>query len=531
MSIKYSGPVVLAILDGVGLRHELAGNAVKQAHTPFLDSLFRNYPWLPLHASGIHVGIPTGVMGNSEVGHNAIGSGQIIEQGITHINRAFKDGSIWQSSAWQKALAHLREHGSTLHFAGIFSDGGVHSDLSHLEAMLAAAAKQGITKVRLHLVIDGRDVAPQSEPKYIQRIESFISSLGGGLDYKIASGGGRMVYVADRYETDWSIVERGYNAIIHGKAEHYFTSATQAIDHFRTADPNIQDQYLPTFVIADEHHQPIGKVNSGDAFIYFDFRADRALEFAISMTYHDFPHFNRSLHGPRPENVFFAGLTEYNSDTHVPEHQLVPPIKIGHTLNTFLSERGLTQFAISETAKFGHITYYFNGNNYTPAPGEVHYKVDSDTCPFNLRPWMKTAEITDVLLDNLANYDFLRVNYAAPDMVGHFAELESALITMSTVDLHLARLAKAVDELGGIMIITADHGNIEELVDSNGQSKTSHTTNLVPCIFYDNTANRNRYKLQPAADSGISNIAPTIATLFNLTDLPVSWRDPLITLL
>lgn len=528
--LNYDGPVVLVIMDGVGLRKDLTGNAVALAHTEFLDKAMAEYPSMALLASGEAVGITPDTMGNSEVGHNTIGCGQIAKQGIARIDEAFETGEVFQSEAWTGAIAEVLKNKSTLHFSGIFSDGKVHSSIEHLMKMIEQAAAEGVRKMRVHAVLDGRDVPPQSEPKYINMLESFVASLAGkyaDLDVKIASGGGRMVFVADRYENDWGVVERGFNAICHGEAEHKFTSAAKATESFRAEDPRVQDQYMPAFVVVDENGEPVGKVSDGDAFIYTDFRADRAIEIAQAFTYEEFPHFDRGYDGRRPE-VFFAGMTEYNSDTHVPEHQLVPPVAIKHTLNEFVADCGLTQLAVSETVKFGHITYYFNGNSYAKAAGEEQIEVQSDTQPFETRPWMKAAETCDVLLERMADFDFVRVNFAGGDMVGHTGGMEETIAAMEAIDIQLSRLAKKVDELGGMMIITADHGNAEELMADDGSVKTSHTTNLVPCVFYDNTASRDDYVLKPLPDAGLSNIAATIAVLLGHEDYPEEWRGALI---
>lgn len=521
--LNYKGPVVLAVLDGVGLNSKREGNALQIAHTDFLNMVAKKYPGIALKASGEAVGILPGIMGNSEVGHNTMGCGQIIKQGIASIEEAFATGEIWRSRAWNDITERLSNNQKTLHFSGIFSDGNVHSSIDHLERMIEEASARGIKRIRIHLVFDGRDVPPQSEPKYIQRLESFLRYFPG-CDYKIASGGGRMVFVADRYQSDWSIVERGWNAIVHGKAEYQFENASDAIRAFRAKDANLQDQYLPPFVIVDEKDQPVGKVEDGDAFVYYDFRADRAIEIAMAFTYNDFPYFDR---GYRPD-VYFAGMTEYNSDTHVPEHQLVPAVQIGYTLNNFLGERGISQLAISETVKFGHITYYFNGNSYDKAPNEEHIKIESGSSDYNNRPWMKAAEITDAALENMEKYRFVRLNYPNGDMVGHLADMESGIIAMEAIDVQLARLAKKVDELGGILLITADHGNIEELLDEYGQPKTSHTTNLVPFLVYDNTENRSKYRLSRQPNQGLSNIAATIAALLGQSEYPDIWHKSLI---
>ncbi|MBR3256775.1 2,3-bisphosphoglycerate-independent phosphoglycerate mutase [Candidatus Saccharibacteria bacterium] len=538
-TLSYSGPIVLAILDGVGLAPDGPGNAVTQAHTEFLDYALKDYLNIPLEASGEAVGVLKGDMGNSEVGHNAIGSGQIAKQGIAKVEDAFDSREVFNSEAWHEIISNLKaSSGKTLHFSGIFSDGNVHSSISHLEKMISEADKEGIEKIRIHLVLDGRDVPPQSEPKYINRLESFLAPFKkSGRDYKIASGAGRMVAVADRYESNWNMVKLGWDMIVHGVAEHKFSSAVEAIKFFREKDPEVQDQYLPPFVVVDESDAPVGRVENGDSFIYFDFRADRAIEIAMAFTYNDFPYFDRSFPGQEISNgnscpnVCFAGMTEYNSDTHVPHLTMVSPVEIKNTLNVLLGKHNIPQLAISEAVKFGHITYYFNGNSYEKQPGEDHIRLESDTLPFDTRPWMKSAEIADVVLENLEKYKFIRLNFPGGDMVGHFAELEPTISALEAIDISLARIAKKVDELGGMMIITGDHGNAEELLDSSGNPKTSHSTNKVPCIFYDNTKNRDLYSSNPSIKSpGLSNIAASIATLLDLSDIPEEWNPSLLSL-
>ncbi|MDO4759511.1 MAG: 2,3-bisphosphoglycerate-independent phosphoglycerate mutase [Candidatus Saccharibacteria bacterium] len=527
--LKYRGPVVLVVMDGVGLRGEKVGNAVKNAHTEWLDQAVVNYPAIKLEASGEAVGVLAGVMGNSEVGHNALGSGQIIKQGIARIEEVFETGEIWETVAWRKAIENVKEQSNaTLHFAGICSDGGVHSDIKHLYKMIRRAKDEGIKKLRVHLVLDGRDVAPQSALKYVDELEEVLKGFGEEVDFRIATGGGRMVFVADRYENDWGMVKAGWEAMVWGKADFEFESARQAIETFRRQDTKIYDQYLPPFVIKKEG-QAVGLVKDGDSMIYYNFRADRAIEIAQAFTYEDFPYFDRGTENNRRLKVFFAGMTEYNSDTHVPEYRLVEPVKIKEPLNQWLGKQGLAQLAVAENVKFGHITYYFNGNSYEKAPLEEQIEIASDTKPFNERPWMKAAETTDVLLENLERFKFVRVNYAGGDMVGHFGEMESTMVAVEAIDLQLKRLAKEIDRLGGMMIVTADHGNAEELIDDEtGEPKTCHTTNLVPCIFYDNTENKNKYRVKEIADAGITNIAATVAVLLGGKDYPKIWREPLI---
>ncbi len=520
----YNGPIVLAILDGVGLAQDAPGNAVSRARTPFLGRVAKNYLHVALNASGEAVGLIDGQMGNSEVGHNTIGSGQKIKQGLARINEAFDSGEVFRSESWKMAISRALD-GGTLHFAGIFSDGGVHSHIEHLEQMIAEACAEGVKKIRVHAVFDGRDVAPQSEPMYIRRFDEFVKKYKD-VDIRIASGGGRMVCIADRYENDWNVVKSGFDMMVKGEAKYYFKTPEEAISILRRFDPNVQDQNLTPFVIVDENEEPVGRILPGDSLIYFDFRADRAIEIAMAFTYWDFPYFDRGDY--RPDQVYFVGMTEYNSDTHVPEHRLVQPIEIEETLNQYLGKREIPELAVSETVKFGHITYYFNGNSYEKAPGEEFVEIESDTQEFDTRPWMKTAEITDVVIDKMPEFKFVRLNYPGGDMVGHTANIGATMIAMEAIDLSLARIAEEVDKLGGMMIIVADHGNAEELLDSNGAPKTSHTLNLVPCIFYDNTENRDKYELVKMKEPGLSNLAATIAMLLGFDYYPEAWERSLI---
>ena len=531
--LQYDGPVVLAILDGVGLAPDAPGNAVSKARTPFLGQAAKKYLHVALDASGEAVGLLPGQVGNSEVGHNTMGCGRAIRQGIARIEEAFDTGEIFDSEAWRGAMAQVLKSGdtgdtrATLHFAGIFSDGGVHSHISHLEQMIVKAYEEGVRKIRVHAIFDGRDVSPQAEPKYIQRFEAFAARFPNA-DIRIASGGGRMVCVADRYENDWSVVAKGWDMMVNGEADYYFKTPEEAITILRRINPKVQDQDLPPFVIVGQDERPVGKIEKGDALIYFDFRADRAIEVAQAFTYWDFPYFNRGSYSP--DDVYFVGMTEYNSDTHVPEHRLVEPKYITETLNKFLSERNVSQLAVSETVKFGHITYYFNGNSYDKAKGEEFLQVDSYIEPFETRPWMKSAEITDKVLENLEKYKFVRINYPGGDMVGHTANIEATIVAMEAIDISLKRIYEKVAELGGCLVIVADHGNAEDLLDCDGRPKTSHTLNLVPCIICDDTRNHFHYKFSRISNPGLENIAATIAKLCGQNELPQDWSQSLIEL-
>ncbi|MBQ9180825.1 phosphoglycerate mutase (2,3-diphosphoglycerate-independent) [Candidatus Saccharibacteria bacterium] len=530
--LRYDGPVVLAILDGVGLAPDAAGNAVSKARTPFLGKTAREQKHIALEASGEAVGLLSGQMGNSEVGHNTMGAGQAVKQGVAKVNAAFSTGEVFESTAWQSAVAQvlkkpLGDTPRTLHFAGIFSDGGVHSDIYYLEQMISRAVAEGVKRIRVHAVLDGRDVGPFTAPKYIERFEKFASSHPEA-DIRLATGGGRMVYVADRYEDDWNKVAKGWDAMVNAEADYFFHSAGEAVETLRRIFPGIQDQDLPPFVLVDEKERPVGQVRAGDSLIYFDFRADRAIEIAQAFTYWDFPHFNRGEY--KPTDVYFAGMTEYNSDTHVPEHRLIEPVKFGETLPKFLDLHDISQLACSETVKFGHVTYYFNGNSYEKGKKEEFLEIESAPEPYTARPWMRTAEITDAVVERMRDFDFVRLNFPGGDMVGHTADLDATVVAMEAIDISLKRLAEAVDQAHGVLIIVADHGNAEELIDADGEKKTSHKLNQVPCIIYDNTKNRDKYEVVNVAHAGLKNLAATLALILgrNIDELPKNWAEPLI---
>lgn len=514
--------VVLVVLDGVGVAPAGSHNAVALAHLPNFKRLTETQKVLTLGAAGKYVGLNPDQMGNSEVGHNTMGAGQIIPQISQVVDQAFASGTVFQTPIWQNVINNVKSHQSTLHFMGIFSDGKVHSDISHLEQMLAQAFKQGIARVRLHILTDGRDVPPQSEPKYIQRIEQFIQQIGA-QDYKIASGGGRMTITADRYENDWGMVEKGWCTHVLGEATQ-FPSASAAVEHYRSQDPELQDQYLPPFVVA-ENDQPIGTINDGDSVVYLDFRSDRALEITQAFTDPNFAAFDRQ----RVPEVYFAGMTEYNSDHHIPQNFLVPQPQIEHPLPEYLAQHRLRQFAISETVKFGHITYYFNGSRQKTPVGEDRVEIPSYTEPFDTRPWMKCAEITDQLVEaiNSQQYDFLRINYPGGDMVGHFGDIDATRLALEAIDTSIGRIIEAAQKTESIVVITADHGNAEDLQNPDGSPKTAHTNSRVPCIIADYRQGQNPLRLVDG-DFGLANLAASITIALGMAPDP-AWLPPFLT--
>lgn len=494
-----SGPVVVVVLDGVGIGKQDEGDAVFLARTPTMDWLDQNALKTTLLAHGTHVGMPSDSdMGNSEVGHNALGAGKIYAQGATRVDTAFRSGNLFErgnpdSQTWSAMVDHVNEHQSTFHLIGLLSDGNVHSHIDHVVELAQNAAKQGVKRLRLHVLLDGRDVGGQSAHLYVQQIESVFSELNeAGVDYRIASGGGRMLVTMDRYEAEWEMVELGWRTHVLGEGPRW-KSALDAIGAARRASPDLNDQYLPAFIIEDETGAPNGKIVDGDAVLLFNFRGDRAIELSRAFEEEDFKPFER---GVRP-NVFFAGMMQYDGDLGIPEHSLVRPSVITGTMGELLAESGIKQLAVSETQKYGHVTYFWNGNRTEKFVDsmETYIEVPSDKVHFDQRPWMKAAEITDATISALKSdrsIRFARINYPNGDMVGHTGNLNAAVIAVEATDLCLGRLLKSIEELGGVAIVTADHGNSDQMyqLDKAGvvvrnasgrpEPMTAHTLNPVP---------------------------------------------------
>ena len=406
------GPVVTVVMDGIGINSNTVGNAVHEANTPVLDRLFKNYPHIALKAHGKAVGMPSDDdMGNSEVGHNAIGAGRVYHQGAALVSEAIASGEMFDKDAWKEIIANARDHDSTLHFLGLFSDGNVHSHIDHLKAMILRAKQEKQKKVRVHILLDGRDVPETSALDYVEPFEAFLAEVrDDGFDVRIASGGGRMNITMDRYEANWSMVERGWHIHVLGEGP-FFGNAVEAITAIRDQNPGVIDQDLPPFVIA-EGGEPIGRIEDNDSVVYFNFRGDRAIEISLAFEQDDFKPFDRV----RRPKVTYAGMLEYDGDLHIPSRYLVPPPHITNTIGEYLTGEGVTQLAISETQKYGHVTYFWNGNRSGKFSDKLedYVEVPSDVVPFEQRPWMKSAEITDELIARLktGKYRFARVNYA-----------------------------------------------------------------------------------------------------------------------
>jgi 2,3-bisphosphoglycerate-independent phosphoglycerate mutase len=535
---EYKGPVVIVVMDGYGVCERAEGNAVYHAYTPCLDNLFAKYPNTLLKAHGTAVGLPSDSdMGNSEVGHNAIGSGQVYSQGAKLVNEAISSGKMFEGKTWRDLISNVKSNDSTLHFIGLFSDGNVHSHIDHLKGMIEQAKKEGIKKVRIHILLDGRDVGENSALEYVNPFEKYLGELkSADFDVKIASGGGRMKVTMDRYEANWRVVETGWKTHVLGEGKQ-FSSAREAIETYRQ-ELNVIDQDLPAFVIA-ENGNPVGKISDNDSVIFFNFRGDRAIEISRAFDEADFDKFDRKMH----PKVIYAGMLEYDGDLHIPNRYLVAPPEIKNTMGEYLVNAGVSQLAISETQKYGHVTYFWNGNRSGKFSDELetYIEVPSDVIPFEERPWMKVAEITDRMIKELktGKYRFARVNYANGDMVGHTGNFQAARVAVESVDLSLRRLLPVIDELGGVAIITADHGNADEMfeLDKNGKpsmnkngsikAKTSHTLNKVPFIIYDNVKS-NAYKLKEG-EFGLANIAATAVNLLGY-EAPDIWEESIISL-
>jgi 2,3-bisphosphoglycerate-independent phosphoglycerate mutase len=517
------GPVVEIIMDGVGVAPGGPGNAVVEAHTPTLDWLIASCPHTLVRAHGIAAGLPSDDdMGNSEVGHNALGGGRVVDQGAKLVNKAVATGALFEDEVWKAIVERSKARKSTLHLIGLLSDGNVHSHIDQLLALIDGAARDGIARLRVHILTDGRDVGERTALTYIDRLEEDLRShRGGGVDYLIASGGGRMIVTMDRYEADWRIVERGWKAHVQGEARP-FPSASEAVQTLYDEDKDVNDQFLPAFVIVGEDKQPVGKMADGDSVVFFNFRGDRAIEISRAFEDEEFDKFDRGA----PLDVFYAGMMQYDGDLLLPKKYLVAPPAISEALGEYLAVTGVTQFATAETQKYGHVTYFWNGNRSGKFSDklETYVEVPSDQVPFERRPWMKAGEVTDVVVKAIASgeFHFIRVNYANGDMVGHTGHYNATMVAVEAVDLSLERVLRAVQDAGGVLVVTADHGNSDDMYmknkgeiqrDAEGKPvpKTSHSLNPVVYVVYDP---RGRYAMASGIEKpGLGNNASTLINL------------------
>lgn len=522
---KRKGPVVLVIMDGVGFGKYKEGDSFAAAHTEILDKLMKENPMVTLKAHGKAVGLPDDSdMGNSEVGHNAIGCGRVFDQGAKLVSGSIKTGTMFKGDVWKKLIENVKTKNTTLHLLGLLSDGNVHSHIDHLKAMIIRAKEDGVKCVRIHALLDGRDVGETSAFDYFDPFEEFLKGLRtDSFDVAIASGGGRMVITMDRYNANWNMVKEGWETHVLGEGRS-FQSSHEAIETLRKESGAI-DQDIPPFVISRDD-SPIGTVEDGDSFILFNFRGDRALE--ITEAFEKGDSFNR-FDRKRIPDVEYAGMMEYDGDLHVPLQYLVTPPSIDRTMCEYLTASGVKQYSISETQKFGHITYFFNGNRSGKFSEdlETYVEIPSDILPFEQRPWMKCAEIADNVIETIKGeeYDFIKLNFPNGDMVGHTGNYEAVICSLEALDLSIGRIQKAVESAGGIMVISADHGNSDDMFEHNKKTgevvykedgtpkaKTSHSLNPVPCIIYD-PEGQGEYKAALKEGLGISALAATCIEL------------------
>ena len=521
-------PVLLLILDGVGWGRRDDSDALFMARTPQVDALLSSAPWCLLKAHGTAVGLPSDAdMGNSEVGHNAMGAGRVFDQGAKLVDDAVATGRIWASEAWRKIVQH-----ETIHLIGLVSDGNVHSHVNHLIALIHRAVADGAKRLRVHALTDGRDVSARSALTWIEPLEALLAGLP--IDAAIATGGGRMNITMDRYEADWEMVKRGWHCHVHAQGRR-FASASEAISTLYAEDPAVDDQWLPAFVVGD-----YGGMADGDAAVLFNFRGDRAIE--LSRAFDEGDGFSAFDRGARPR-ITFAGLMEYDGDTHVPASYLVSPPAIDDTVGERLSAAGARVLALSETQKFGHVTFFFNGNRSARLPGETWIEVASPTVPFDQAPAMAAVEVTDRAVEAIRSrtFDQIRINLANGDMVGHTGRMAATVAAMEVVDGCVGRIAAAMAEVGGVLLITADHGNADQMVeldkkgakilgpDGAPKPRTSHSLNPVPFVLVDASglwrlrepARDPARWSDPAEGPALESIARVGATLLTLSGLHV----------
>ncbi len=519
--------VLLIVMDGIGINKNVKESAVEIAYTPTLDGLLENCPNVQLKAHGTAVGLPSDDdMGNSEVGHNALGCGQIYSQGAKLVDEAILSGKMFGSTAWQKVVANCKENHSALHFIGLLSDGNVHSNISHLLRMIEQAKAEGVSNVRCHILLDGRDVPATSALQYVDELEGCFAKLNDETFCgKIASGGGRMKVTMDRYQADWDMVKLGWDVHVRGMGRQ-FSSATEAINTYRE-ELKCVDQNLPEFVICNDG-QPVGKIVDGDSVILFNFRGDRAIEISMAFENDEFDFFDRA----KKPDVFFAGMLQYDGDLKLPANYLVEPPEISKTLTELLNDNGIHSLAVSETQKYGHVTYFWNGNRSEKFSEELEdwYEIKSDNVPFEQRPWMKCAEITDVVIEGMSSgkYRFIRCNFPNGDMVGHTGSLQATVISVESLDLCLKRIVKAADQYGYTVAITADHGNADQMYELNKKNeyvvRTAHSLNPVPFIIY---SNHRVYELDKKTELGLSNVAATVASILEIEPY-AEWEKSII---
>uniref|UniRef100_A0A6M2FAY6 2,3-bisphosphoglycerate-independent phosphoglycerate mutase n=1 Tax=Populus davidiana TaxID=266767 RepID=A0A6M2FAY6_9ROSI len=533
--------IAMVVLDGWGEAKPDQYNCIHVAHTPTMDSFKTTAPekWRLIKAHGTAVGLPSeDDMGNSEVGHNALGAGRIFAQGAKLVDLALASGKIYDGEGFNY-IKQSFDNG-TLHLIGLLSDGGVHSRLDQLQLLLKGAAERGAKRIRVHFLTDGRDVLDGSSIGFVETLEKDLSNLReNAVDAQIASGGGRMYVTMDRYENDWNVVKRGWDAQVLGEAPYKFRSAVEAVKKLRE-EPKANDQYLPPFVIVDESGNPVGPIKDGDAVVTFNFRADRMTMLAKALEYADFDKFDRV----RFPKIHYAGMLQYDGELKLPSHYLVSPPEIDRTSGEYLVHNGIRTFACSETVKFGHVTFFWNGNRsgYFNQEMEEYVEIPSDVgITFNVQPKMKAIEIAEKARDAILSgkFDQVRVNLPNGDMVGHTGDIEATVVACKVADDAVKMIIDAIEQVGGIFVITADHGNAEDMVkrdksgkpllDKNGslQILTSHTLQPVPiAIGGPGLAPGARFR-NDVPTGGLANVAATVMNLHGF-EAPSEYEPTLI---
>ncbi|WLR61243.1 2,3-bisphosphoglycerate-independent phosphoglycerate mutase [Guptibacillus hwajinpoensis] len=490
-------PEALIILDGFGLRDEEKGNAVAHAKKPNFDRYWNQYPHATLQACGKAVGLPDGQMGNSEVGHLNIGAGRIVYQSLTRVNLAIEEGDFFENETFLEAINHAKEKGTSLHLFGLLSDGGIHSHIKHLFALLELAAKQGLEDVYVHGFLDGRDVGQQSAKTYIQQLEDKMEEVGVGRLATLSS----RYYSMDR-DKRWDRVEKSYRALAYGEGPTYKDPYEMIDDNYEN---EIYDEFVLPSVMTEEDGSPIATVNDEDAVIFFNFRPDRAIQISQVFTNDDFRGFDRGEE--RPKNLHFVSLTRF-SET-VGGDVAFKPTNLDNTLGEVLAQQEYKQLRIAETEKYPHVTFFFSGGREEEFPGEERILIDSPkVATYDLKPEMSAYEVTDALLKELDadKHDAIILNFANPDMVGHSGMLEPTVKAIEAVDECLGKIVDKITEKGGHAIITADHGNSDEVTTLDGEAMTAHTTNPVPVIVTKEGA-------ELRTDGILADLSPTLLDL------------------
>jgi len=493
-------PVALIILDGFALRGERMGNAVAQSNKPNFDRFWNSYPHAQLIASGEAVGLPEGQMGNSEVGHLNIGAGRIVYQSLTRVNVSIREGEFERNETFLNAINHVKEKGTDLHLFGLLSDGGVHSHIQHLFALLKLAAAEGVKNVYVHAFLDGRDVAPQSAGDFIKQAEEKMKEYGVG---QFATISGRY-YSMDR-DKRWERVEKSYRAMVYGEGPAYTSAMSVVEDSYSNG---IFDEFVLPSVLKKENGEPVATISNDDAVIFYNFRPDRAIQISNTFTNKDFRDFDRGE--KHPQNLNFVCLTHF-SET-VDGYVAFKPTNLDNTLGEVLSQNGLQQLRIAETEKYPHVTFFMSGGREAEFPGEKRILINSPkVATYDLQPEMSAYEVTDALVKEIEedNFDAIILNYANPDMVGHSGMLEPTIKAIETVDECLGRVVDLIIKKGGTAIITADHGNADEVITLEGNPMTAHTTNPVPVIV-------TKEGVELREDGILGDLAPTMLELLKV---------------